>query len=137
MKMWVEFDTSLIRVSEVKLSYHKIAGVEIPELEQVIFEIREFDVYVKPKWFLDGIAVMKDLLKLVLENKIMERKQKLLEYARRKTTQKVNLYEKVQIPAYQDAIRKIKRYLEDEDNLAKAAQKIVKNRQQEKTEAIL
>jgi len=42
----------------------------------------------------------------------------------------VNLYEKVQIPGFQDAIRKIKRFLEDEDNLSKSAQKIVKNKQQ-------
>jgi V/A-type H+-transporting ATPase subunit D len=36
----------------------------------------------------------------------------------------------VQIPGFQDAIRKIKRFLEDEDNLSKSAQKIVKNKQQ-------
>ncbi|MDO8953008.1 MAG: V-type ATP synthase subunit D, partial [Draconibacterium sp.] len=58
----------------------------------------------------------------------------LLYLARKKTTQKVNLYEKVQIPGYQDAIRKIKRFLEDEENLSKSSQKIVKNRQQEQEE---
>jgi V/A-type H+-transporting ATPase subunit D len=47
---------------------------------------------------------------------------------RKKTTQKVNLYEKVQIPAFEDAILKIKRYLEDEENLSKASQKILKSR---------
>ncbi|HQM79393.1 MAG TPA: V-type ATP synthase subunit D [Candidatus Syntrophosphaera sp.] len=47
---------------------------------------------------------------------------------RKKTTQKVNLYEKVQIPIYEDAIRKIKRFLEDEENLSKASQKILKTR---------
>jgi len=52
-----------------------------------------------------------------------------LEYARKKTTQKVNLFEKVQIPGYQDAILKIKRYMEDEENLSKSSQKIVKTRQ--------
>jgi len=55
----------------------------------------------------------------------------ILEYARRKTTQKVNLYEKVQIPGFEAAILKIKRYLEDEENLSKASQKIVKSRIQE------
>jgi V/A-type H+-transporting ATPase subunit D len=40
----------------------------------------------------------------------------------------VNLYEKVQIPAFEDAILKIKRYLEDEENLSKASQKILKSR---------
>ena len=58
----------------------------------------------------------------------------LLDLARRKTTQKVNLYEKVQIPGYEEAIRKIKRFLEDEDNLSKSAQKIVKKRQQKQKE---
>ena len=37
----------------------------------------------------------------------------LLDFTRKKTTQKVNLYEKVQIPGFHDAIRKIKRFLED------------------------
>jgi V/A-type H+-transporting ATPase subunit D len=52
----------------------------------------------------------------------------LLEEVRKKTTQKVNLYEKVQIPAYEEAILKIIRFLEDEENLSKAAQKILKGR---------
>ena len=55
-------------------------------------------------------------------------KSRILDHNRKKTTQKVNLYEKVQIPGYQEAIRKIKRYMEDEENLSKAASKIVKER---------
>ena len=55
---------------------------------------------------------------------------RLLDYSRKKTTQKVNLYEKVQIPGYQEAILKIKRFMEDEENLSKAGQKIVKTRHQ-------
>ena len=42
----------------------------------------------------------------------------------------MNLFEKVQIPGYQDAIRKIKRFREDEENLSKSAQKIVKAKRQ-------
>ena len=52
----------------------------------------------------------------------------LLDHARKKTTQKVNLYEKVQIPGYQEAIMKIKRFMEDEENLSKSSQKIIKTR---------
>jgi V/A-type H+-transporting ATPase subunit D len=54
----------------------------------------------------------------------------------KKTTQKVNLYEKVQIPGYQEAIRKIKRYMEDEENLSKAGQKIVKTRHQQEEDKV-
>ena len=47
-----------------------------------------------------------------------------------KTTQKVNLFEKVQIPGYQEAVRKIKRFMEDEENLSKSSQKILKSLQE-------
>ena len=60
----------------------------------------------------------------------MRRKVELLDYARKKTTQKVNLFEKVQIPGFQDAIRKIKRFMEDEENLSKSSQKIVKSKRE-------
>lgn len=59
----------------------------------------------------------------------------LLEHARKKTTQKVNLFEKVQIPGYQDALRKIKRFMEDEENLSKSSQKILKSIQEKRKEA--
>ena len=49
-------------------------------------------------------------------------------------TKKVNLFEKVQIPGYQDAIRKIKRYLEDEENLSKSSQKIMRARLEKRKE---
>jgi V/A-type H+-transporting ATPase subunit D len=51
--------------------------------------------------------------------------------------QKVNLFEKVQIPGYQEAVIKIKRFMEDEENLSKSSQKIVKSRQQKQKEAEL
>lgn len=39
-------------------------------------------------------------------------------------------FEKVQIPGYQDALRKIKRFMEDEENLSKSSQKILKSIQE-------
>ena len=46
-----------------------------------------------------------------------------------------NLFEKVQIPGYQDALRKIKRFMEDEENLSKSSQKIMKSHQEKRKEA--
>ena len=71
-----------------------------------------------------------------IESEIYLEKMRLLEFARKKTTQKVNLYEKVQIPGYKEAILKIKRFMEDEENLSKASQKIVKNRQLQEEAAL-
>lgn len=133
--LWCEFDTSLIKVSDVKLGVKKIAGVKTPVLESIEFDEVEFSVFNKPKWYLAGVAILKKMAEIAIRREVFEKKMQLLEYGRKKTTQKVNLFEKVQIPGYEDAVRKIKRFIEDEDNLSKASQKIVKNRQQE--EAVL
>lgn len=128
--LWGEFDTSLVRVKDVAMSVKKLAGVKTPVLESVDFDIAVFSIFNKPKWFPDGIRIVKELAEIGIQREFFNRKMQLLDYARRKTTQKVNLFEKVQIPGYSDAIRKIKRFLEDEENLSKSAQKIVKSRQQ-------
>jgi V/A-type H+/Na+-transporting ATPase subunit D len=136
VEMWGEFDNELVAVDEVDVSVKKIAGVKTPVLDGVVFSVKEFSVFNNPSWYLDGISISKELAKIAIEGEVFNQKMELLEHARRKTTQKVNLYEKVQIPGFQDAIRKIKRYMEDEENLSKAAQKIVKSRIQELEESV-
>lgn len=125
--LWNEFDMSLIRVSDVKMSVKKIAGTRIPMLDDVEFEIKEFSLFDSPGWYFDGISIVKNLAKSAILCEFTLSKLTLLERARKKTTQKVNLFEKVQIPGYEDAIRKIKRFMEDEENLSKSSQKILKS----------
>jgi V/A-type H+-transporting ATPase subunit D len=130
VRLWGEFDTNLVKVEDVELTIRKIAGVRIPVLEEVKFAIGEFSLFNNPAWFADGIGIVRELATIGIESEFFNRKMALLDHARRKTTQKVNLYEKVQIPGYEEAILKIKRFMEDEENLSKSAQKIVKDRQQ-------
>lgn len=129
--LWGEFDPELLKVKDVKLSIQKIAGVRIPVLNDIVYEQKPLNLFSAPLWITDGINLLKDLARLGLEREFYLRKMELLDRARKKTTQKVNLYEKVQIPGYEDAIRKIKRFLEDEENLSKSSQKIVKDRHQQ------
>lgn len=135
--LWNEFLPELLTISIIETSAIKIAGVSIPHMDRIIFDEMKFSVFERPKWFPPGIAFLKEIALIVTTLNFFERKMILLDYARRKTTQKVNLYEKVQIPGYEDAILKIKRFLEDEENLSKSAQKIVKKRQQKQKEMIV
>ncbi len=135
--LWNEFNKDLILIDRVEISTIKIAGVKIPVLKEVIFHEHEFSIFKNPKWFLQGISLTKEIAELGIEERFYHKKMELLDHARRKTTQKVNLYEKVQIPGYQIAILKIKRFLEDEENLSKSSQKIIKKRQLEKLEELL
>ena len=132
--LWTEFEPGLISVKDVELATVKVAGVRTPELKEVIYEVKPFDAFAKPMWYGEGVAILKKLAQLGIESEVLVEKSRILEFQRKKTTQKVNLYEKVQIPGYQEAIRKIKRFMEDEENLSKASQKIVKNRHQEEEE---
>ena len=126
--LWNEFEPGLIAITDVDLYTKKVAGVKTPALGEIHYEIRPFNAFVKPAWFADGVSILKDLSRLGIESEVYKEKARILDYQRKKTTQKVNLYEKVQIPGYQEAIRKIKRYMEDEENLSKASSKIVKTR---------
>ncbi|MFB0973629.1 MAG: V-type ATP synthase subunit D, partial [Bacteroidales bacterium] len=128
--LWNEFEPGLIAIKDVELQTVKVAGVKTPELKNIIYEVKPFNVFKKPLWYSDGLEILKSLARLGIESEVYTEKSRVLEGQRKKTTQKVNLYEKFQIPGYQDAILKIKRYMEDEENLSKAASKIVKERHQ-------
>lgn len=134
LSLWKEFSPDLIYVKDVEIFTRKIAGVVIPLLGEIEFEVKQFSLFNSPAWFLDGIELLKQLAKTGIESEFAGVKLELLEHARKKTTQKVNLFEKVQIPGYQDAIRKVKRFMEDEESLSKSSQKIMRGNQ-EKREA--
>ena len=133
--LWNEFDASLVRVKDVHLGVRKIAGVRVPLLDEVEFDTRPFSLFCSPKRYADGIHLLKKLAQTAIEREFALAKLDLLEHARKKTTQKVNLFEKVQIPGYQDALRKIKRFMEDEENSSKSSQKILKSIQEKRKEA--
>lgn len=128
VRLWGEFPERLVVLEEVVIATQKIAGVKTPEFLDVKMRIAPYSLFYSPLWYTEGTIQLERIAKILSRAKVLERKTEILEYARRKTTQKVNLYEKVQIPAYEEAIRKIKRFLEDVDNLEKSAQKITKQK---------
>ena len=131
LQLYDEYAPDMLTVKDVEMSVKKIAGVRTPVLEKVEYEIKDFSLFNAPAWYLDGIQHVKEVVHIALEREVYMRKMELLDRARKKTTQKV----KVQIPGFQEAIRKIKRFLEDEENLSKSSQKIVKTRKAMEDEA--
>lgn len=134
--LWGEFDASLVSLDDVELTVKKIAGVRVPVLSNISLKVKPFGLFSAPKWYFDGINLLKGLAKTAVEREFVFCKLQLLEHARKKTTQKVNLFEKVQIPGYQEAVRKIKRFMEDEENLSKSSQKILKSLQEKRKEDV-
>ena len=125
-RLWKEIPGDLLKVSDVAIDIKKIAGVKTPILNEVKFDLQRYSAFSLPAWVPSGVEVLKKLASLKIGLDLARKKVDILEFARKKTTQKVNLYEKVQIPEHYEAIRRIKRFLEDEENLSKSSQKILK-----------
>jgi len=124
---WGEFP-DIVRLKSAGIYQKKVVGAKVPEIEAIAFQLNDMSWWHYPAWVPSGIAIIQKSIATDLTIRVKEQQQALLNSARKKTTQKVNLYEKVQIPAYEDAILKIKRFLEDKENISKAAQKIVKKK---------
>ena len=117
-----------LRVTRIHSNTKNIAGVKVEVFQNIEFDINLIHFTQQPAWLPMGLEMVKKTIELKISLQFARNQLKMLSYHRKKTTQKVNLYEKVQIPEFKSAILRIKRYLEDEENLQKAAQKIVKER---------
>lgn len=128
---WTEFP-EIVKIRNVNSEKKNIAGVKVSILTGIDFDIENVSMFNMPSWIRLAINMFELLMTLQIKIEMTEARLNALAYARKKTTQKVNLYEKVQIPEYKTAIIKIKRYMEDEENLSKSSQKIVKERNRAK-----
>ena len=128
---WTEFP-KIVKIRNIISEQKNIAGVRVAILNKIDFALEQISLFNMPSWIRLAISMFGRLMTIQIRIEMTEARLNALAYARKKTTQKVNLYEKVQIPEYRMAIIKIKRYMEDEDNLSKSSQKIVKERNRAK-----
>lgn len=126
-ELWSEFG-DIVAIDEVISKKINVAGVKILHFEEVKFTLKSISLFHEPAWIAEGRELLMKIIEARTELEIERKNLEALVYAGKKTTQKVNLYEKVQIPFYQSAVLKIKRFLEDEENLSKASQKIMKSK---------
>ena len=108
--LWGEFDSSLVALKDVELDVKKVAGVRVPVLNNIQLDVKPFGLFSAPKWYFDGINLLQGLAKTAVEREFVMAKLGLLDHA----------------------IRKIKRFMEDEENLSKSSQKILKSLQEKR-----
>ena len=90
--LWNEFEPGLIRITDIHLKTVKVAGVKIPQLDGIDYELKPFNAFTKPAWYADGVRILQDITRLGIESEVFEQRRRILDYQRKKTTQKVNLY---------------------------------------------
>ncbi|MDA3864967.1 MAG: V-type ATP synthase subunit D [Deltaproteobacteria bacterium] len=118
----------LISIDEVKTSTVNIAGVKVPQFDEIKFQEKPWSLIATPWIFDAAVDFIKKALSVIEKVKIIQKKQELLQKELTKTTQRINLYEKVLIPQAKENIKKIKVYLGDQQTAAVCRAKIAKNK---------
>lgn len=120
--------TEYLRLTEVRTSTGNVAGVNLPVLEEVVFEEDLPDLFATPAWLDNGLALLRALLQLRCERRVLAEQHRRLADELRVTSQRVNLFEKVKIPEARENIRIIRIFLGDAQTAEIARAKIAKNK---------
>ena len=120
--------SGLVKVKAINTGTANIAGVTIPVFKSVETEVREIDAWATPSWADDAVKAVTDILSLRCERKVLLRQRDLVMAELTTTSQRVNLFEKVKIPACKENIRVIKIAIGDEQTAAVTRGKIAKSR---------
>ena len=123
LPLWSEYP-ELLNIESLEITQRHIAGVKLDTIADVRFRIVKAGLFQQRAWVVKGTDLLQDIIELHLRITTAEKNLTILGAARKKATQKVNLYGKIQIPRYTEALRKIRSFLDDRDNLSRAAQKI-------------
>ncbi|MDX9723752.1 MAG: V-type ATP synthase subunit D [Myxococcota bacterium] len=118
----------LVRVDTVEVLQGNIAGVRVPVFQKVRWQELRYTLVATSMIHDAAIAFLKAGLSVREELRVMQEQQRLLEAELVKTTQRINLYEKVLIPETKENIRKIKVYLGDQQTAAVCRAKIAKTK---------
>jgi V/A-type H+-transporting ATPase subunit D len=118
--------TRFVSVAGVRTGERNFAGVGLPVLEEVDFDVRPYSLRNTPSWVEAGTGLLKELLAAREALRVTIAQELVLELELRKVTQRVNLFEKVKIPEARENIRVIRIALAEEQIAAIGCAKIAK-----------
>jgi len=118
----------LVTIAGSEVSEENVLGICLPILEQVYLKRRTYSFLIRPHWVDRVQELMAEALTLRLRMQVQQERQRRLEKAVRKITQRVNLFDKVLIPRMREHIRKIGIFLADGERAAVVRAKIAKIR---------
>ncbi len=120
--------TRLVKVKNIQRGIRNVAGIKLPVVAGVEYEISDFSRLSTPPWVDAGLEFLKEILELREKVKVLHEQEELLHQELRKVTQRVNLFEKVKIPQAKDNIRLIRVSLAEEQTAAVGRSKIAKGK---------
>jgi V/A-type H+-transporting ATPase subunit D len=120
-----------LQIREVVTDTDNIAGVEVPEFRDVVFEEKPYSLFATPSWLDTAVVNLRKMIAVREEIRVLKVKEARIREELRTTTQRCNLFEKKLIPELKENIRKIKIFLGDQETAAVGRAKIAKAKTQE------
>lgn len=115
-----------ITIREVSIHLRNVAGLKVPEFQEVIFNAPPYSLFATPYSFDDVVLRTREAIAVRERIKILKEQDRILSEGFRKTSQRINLYEQRLIPEGREAIRKITVYLQDQQAAAVGVAKVAK-----------
>lgn len=124
----------LVTITDVRVGKENVVGVHLPVFEGYETKTAEYGRLATPHWMDPLMTAFSRLLGARLKIRVAEKRLTVLEYALQKTTQRLNLFDKVLIPEAQTNIKHIKIYLSDFERASVIQAKIAKGKAEAKEE---
>lgn len=118
----------LLKVKQVELRYVNLVGLELPELATLVITPQQYSKLSTPHWLDPLLQLQQQALEAEIKIRICRQRLELLEAGLQKTTQRLNLFDKVMIPQAQANMRKIQIALSDAERAGVVRAKIAKNK---------
>ena len=120
-----------LRVEEVRTETDNIAGVEVAEFQEVVFQDETYSLFATPSWLDKAVVNLRQMIAVREEIRVLQEKENRIREELRTTAQRCNLFEKKLIPELKENIRKIKIFLGDQETAAVGRAKIAKAKTRE------
>ncbi|MAC46329.1 V-type ATP synthase subunit D [Oceanospirillum beijerinckii] len=118
----------LVTIEHFSLRQINLVGIRLPELESVSLKVQPYSTLATEHWLDPMVDLLKESVELQLTQQILNKRLELLDVGLRKTTQRLNLFDKVLIPQAEKNIRKIRIALSDSERAGVVTSKIAKNK---------
>jgi V/A-type H+-transporting ATPase subunit D len=126
----------LAEPEKIHTSRHSIAGVHVPQFENIVFPRADYSLFGTAPWVDRAIADLRHLNRQRAEVDVLQECLDLLEAELKKVMQRVNLFEKVMIPTTLENIRRIRIALGDQMTAGVARAKIAKAKLEQKGQVL-
>jgi V/A-type H+-transporting ATPase subunit D len=118
----------LLSVERIELEQVNLVGIRLPRIAVLELVPQPFSRLATPHWLDPLVQLLMRATRLRLELQVLDRRLELLEHGLQKTTQRLNLFDKVLIPRAEKNIRRIRIALADAERAGVVTSKIAKSK---------